>query len=294
METAIVIGGGPAGLVAAAQLADAGVRTTLLEAKAGFGGRAASVVQRGFLLNQGPHALYVGGPAMRELRALGVDPPRWNPVSLTASVFLRDGAARRRLRPRALVGLTRLGHAALRRPPGLERCSAAEWIEREVDDPAGRELAAALVRVTTFAADHEALSADVAAQQLRLGAYPGVRYLTGGWQALVDALAVQAQRRGAVLHARSAVRALEPWGGGWVAATDAGEHEGDAVVVATGLPSDAASSSATASAHPVRPPRSHRWTSACACCRAGARSASGSTSRPTSRVTRRPGTRMAS
>src|SRR5687767_13508932 len=94
MDTAIVIGGGPAGLIAASHLADAGVTTTLLEAKAGLGGRAASDRQDGFVLNQGPHALYVGGAAKRELDALGVDPPRWNPVSLSKSFFVRDGKAR--------------------------------------------------------------------------------------------------------------------------------------------------------------------------------------------------------
>src|SRR3954471_24985769 len=94
MDTAIVIGGGPAGLIAASHLADAGITTTLLEAKARFGGRAASDRQAGFVLNQGAHALYVGGPAMRELEALGVDPPRWNPVSVSKSFLVRDGKAR--------------------------------------------------------------------------------------------------------------------------------------------------------------------------------------------------------
>ena len=67
-RTAIVVGGGPAGLVAAGRLAESGVATTLLEASAKLGGRAASEHRDGFDLNQGPHALYVGGPAMRELR----------------------------------------------------------------------------------------------------------------------------------------------------------------------------------------------------------------------------------
>src|SRR5215203_257869 len=93
---AVVVGGGPAGLVAAGRLAEGGVETTLLEAASNLGGRAASEHRDGFDLNQGPHALYVGGPAMRELRAMGVDLPRWNPAS-PASVFVRDGKPRRLL-----------------------------------------------------------------------------------------------------------------------------------------------------------------------------------------------------
>ena len=233
MDTAIVIGGGPAGLIAATHLADAGLRTTLLEAKASLGGRAASDTQKGFVLNQGPHALYVGGPAMRELRALGVDPPRWNPLAPTRSVLIRDG------RPRRVVGGFGVV-ARLARSEAPASMSAAEWIARAVDDPRKRDLAAALVRVSTFVADHDVLPADVAARQLRLAAWPGVRYLVGGWQWLVDALAVQAERRGAVLHTRSAVRSLERRGDRWVAATDEDEHVGAVVVVAAGLPEAAA------------------------------------------------------
>lgn len=232
MDTAIVIGGGPAGLIAASHLADAGLRTTLLESRARLGGRAASDTRDGFVLNQGPHALYVGGPGMRELRGLGVDPPRWNPVSLR-SVLLRGG------RPRRLVG----GWPAivrLMRAPAPPSMSVNEWIAESVADERHRDLAAALVRVTTFVADHDALTADVAARQLRIGAWPGVRYLEGGWQWLVDALAARARRRGADLRTRAAVRSLERRGDGWVAATGDAEIEGDVVVVAAGLPSAAA------------------------------------------------------
>src|SRR4051794_28186489 len=135
MDTAIVIGGGPAGLIAASHLADAGVGTTLLEAKARFGGRAASDRQEGFVLNQGPHALYVGGPAMRELSALGVDPPRWNPVRISKSFFVRDDKAKR------LVG--GFGSVAgLFRADAPADVSTREWIEANVKGEAARELAA--------------------------------------------------------------------------------------------------------------------------------------------------------
>jgi phytoene dehydrogenase-like protein len=229
MDTAIVIGGGPAGLVAAATLAQAGVDTTLLEAKAGFGGRAASERQGGFDLNQGPHALYVGSSAMRELKALGIDPPRWNPVSVTRSVLVRDAAPLRPLRGWGAV-------ARLATADAPADMSAADWIAAHVKGDRARELAAALVRVTTFVADHDVLPADVARAQLRLGAWPGVRYLRGGWQWMVDALVTGAEHRGATLHARSAVRSLERRGDRWTVATDERELAADAVIVAAGLP----------------------------------------------------------
>ncbi len=133
METAIVIGGGPAGLMAACHLADAGVRTTVLEAKARLGGRAASDSQDGFVLNQGPHALYAGGPAMRELKTLGVDPPRWNPVAPTRSVLIRGGETQRLAA--GITGLAKLCGRMRRRPcrrtPGWTRTSspatASSW-----------------------------------------------------------------------------------------------------------------------------------------------------------------------
>jgi phytoene dehydrogenase-like protein len=75
-KRAIVIGGGPAGLVAAGDLAEGGMATTLLEAAGGLGGRAATERRQDFALNQGPHALYVGGPAMRALKRMEIDLPR--------------------------------------------------------------------------------------------------------------------------------------------------------------------------------------------------------------------------
>ncbi|MGI8593799.1 MAG: protoporphyrinogen/coproporphyrinogen oxidase [Solirubrobacteraceae bacterium] len=236
MKTTIVIGGGPAGLIAASKLADAGVKTTVLEAKARFGGRAASERQDSFDLNQGPHALYVGGAAMRELRALGVDPPGWNPASVTSSLLIRDGKLRRTLGPRTLAALGGLLRRVMKRPTGLEGISVAEWLDAELRSPSGREAAAALVRVLTFVADHERLSADVAAGQLRIGLNPGVRYIEGGWQWLADSLAVETERRGAELKTRAAVRALERSGDGWSVVTDDAEHEADAVIVAAGQP----------------------------------------------------------
>lgn len=234
-RTAIVIGGGPAGLLAAAHLAGAGVKTTVLEAKSGFGGRAASTWQDGLFLNQGPHALYWGGPGMRELRALGIELAAWNPVSLTASVFVRSGRVRRSTGGTA--ALVRWISSVVRGRTGddLADLSVDAWLDRSLDGPA-RDAAAALVRVTTFVADHDRFSADTAAGQIRLGVWPGVRYLRGGWQSLVDALAAAAQQRGAALRTRAAVRALGGEAGRWSVSLDAEELSADVVIVAGGEP----------------------------------------------------------
>ncbi|HET8565329.1 MAG TPA: FAD-dependent oxidoreductase [Solirubrobacterales bacterium] len=231
---AIVIGGGPAGLVAAIRLAEGGAETTLLEAGPNLGGRAASERRGGFVLNQGPHALYAGGPATRELRAMDIELKWWNPASPN-SVFVREGEPKRS--PGGLLGLTRLlGPVLRRRPEELRGLSATEWIERTVSSGSARAAAAALVRVTTFVADQSALSADVAVTQLRLGLSPGVRYLEGGWQSLVDSLAAKAEEAGVSLRTRAAVRMLHPEAGGWTAALDQETLHADLLVVAAGDP----------------------------------------------------------
>ncbi len=230
---AVVVGGGPAGLIAAAKLADAGIATTLLEAGSALGGRAASTRDSGFDLNRGAHALYVGGPGMRQLRSLGIDPRRWNPVSYR-SVFVRGGRARRS--PGGAVALTRwLGSVLRGGSVELHNTSVNDWLTRTLPDRDARAAAAALVRVTTFVADHDALSADVAAGQIRLGTAPGVRYVTRGWGRIIDALEAQARSRGATIRTRAGVRAVEPVsGGGWSVRLDGEVLVADAVVVAVG------------------------------------------------------------
>jgi phytoene dehydrogenase-like protein len=94
--------------------------------------------------------------------------------------------------------------------------------------------------VTTFVADQESLSADVAATQLKIGLYPGVRYLRGGWQSLVDALAAKAEATGALLRTRAAVRSLERGPAGWELRLDGETLCADVVIVASGVPEAAA------------------------------------------------------
>ena len=67
-----VIGAGLAGLVAANRLADAGRSVIVVDGLGASGGRARTSLLADHLVNQGPHALYVGGHADRALRRLGI------------------------------------------------------------------------------------------------------------------------------------------------------------------------------------------------------------------------------
>lgn len=122
------------------------------------------------------------------------------------------------------------------RPEELAGISAAEWIRQSLGSERARASAAALVRVTSFVADQETLSADVAATQLKIGLLPGVRYLRGGWQSLVDALAARAEADGAVLRTRAGVRGLSRGADGWEAVLDGETLRAAVVVVAAGGP----------------------------------------------------------
>jgi phytoene dehydrogenase-like protein len=227
--SALVVGGGPAGLATANHLLDAGLAVALLEARGALGGRAASDVVDGFTLNQGPHALYLGGSGRRELAALGIDPAGRIPTPLDPRLVRADGTSRSLL----TASLGRLVARALRtRPQTVAGRSAAAWLG---DDPVAR----AFGHVVSYTGPLERLSADALIVQLR-SALHGVRYLDGGWQSLVDALTTRAWDRGASLRVGAAVRSLTRTAGRWVAVTDDAEHEADVVVVATGGPARAA------------------------------------------------------
>jgi phytoene dehydrogenase-like protein len=175
---------------------------------------------------------------MRELKAMGVELEWWNPVS-PSSVFVRGDKAKRS--PGRVLGMAPLLGQIYRRPVAeLAGISTAEWLRQTLRSEKARAAAAALVRVSTFVADHEQLSADVAATQLKIALAPGVRYLEGGWQSLVDALTRKAEAAGATLRTRAAARVLHQEAGGWTVALDEDTLHADVLVVAAGGPEDVA------------------------------------------------------
>jgi phytoene dehydrogenase-like protein len=242
----VVVGGGLAGLAAAATVAQRGVPVTVFEKASAPGGRAATQVRDGVALNQGPHALYRGGEGMAVLRGLGIE-PRGGVPNASGGHAVRDG--RLHALPGGPVSLLTtsllplggklelarlLGSLGAIDAAALADVSVDAWLARAVRHPRVRELVAALVRLSTYANDPERLSAGVALAQLQLALRENVLYLDGGWQTLVDGLRAATERAGARITSHARVTRLEHDGGiRAVVTADGVRHAARAVILAT-------------------------------------------------------------
>lgn len=215
-----VVGGGLAGLTAAALLGRAGRSVVVYERAATLGGRAATQNIDGFHFNLGPHALYRGGHAMRVLRELGItiDEP---PVGSSGSTAVRDGALyalpvdlKSMLKSRLLTFSARIEMMRfLATVPridtrSLDRVPLEQWLNGRIRTREARTLIEALVRVSTYSNAPLELSAGAALDQFRTALNGGVTYLNGGWQTLVSRLRDAALAAGAVIHTGTGVQSL--------------------------------------------------------------------------------------
>lgn len=242
----VIVGGGLAGLTAALVLARAGRAVTLFERAGAVGGRATTHIHDGFSFNQGPHALYLGGPGAAALRRLGIaftggQPPlaglgvrdgRLHPLPASASSLLTTGL----LGPRAKLELARFLAGLGRLDPGpLVRLPLGDWLDRAFRRLETRQILAVLARVTTYTDAPDLLSAGAFIAQLRISLQPGVCYLDGGWQTLVDGLSAAAQAAGARIVTGARVAAVEHDGAArGVRLADGALRPAGAVVLATG------------------------------------------------------------
>ena len=197
---AVVIGGGIAGLIAAARISQRGVPVTLVEKTAHVGGRAVTRNRDGFLFNLGPHALYEHGRLRVTLQQLGVvthgaQPPAGGgfalydgnlhklPVgfaSLLGTGLLTLGGKFELAR--LLATLPKVNATAVREQ------TLASWLDARLADRRARAVVEMLVRLTTFTHDTARQSAGAAIEQLQLALRGNVLYLDGGWQTIVDGL----------------------------------------------------------------------------------------------------------
>jgi phytoene dehydrogenase-like protein len=249
-RSVVVIGAGLAGMTTAITAADHGATVTVFEARAHAGGRARTrTVDEGFLLNQGAHALYRGGPAWDALTEFGITPRGSSPNAAHADGLKADGTLAplpgnaaslvrtRLIGPAAKFELARL----LARPARLAGsinpgASVQEWIDGRSRNPEVRSVLALLARVATYCGDLDALDAAAGVDQMTQAMVHGVVYLDGGWQQLVDALHDQAIARGVTIHTRAKVDAVEARANGVTVHIPGGDVHADAVVYAAAGP----------------------------------------------------------
>ena len=210
-----VIGGGIAGLVASATLAKAGVRTCLLEAGLKLGGRASTLVQDGFHLNQGPHALYRRGHTVPVLKELGIEPSGGLVDGMGLSYFngrltrlpydFKGLLASNALSWREKLSFGRIIKSVLGQDTKkLAHQTFAQVLDQLKISPGPRRILTTLVRLSTYIDAPDQISAQAAIDQLAL-AFGGVIYLDHGWQVLADGLTKTASGFGAELRTEARV-----------------------------------------------------------------------------------------
>lgn len=204
MTTITVIGGGFAGLVASIASAEAGAKVVLYEVHQRLGGRARAT-DGPYIAHDGPHVLYCDGPWwawLRERNLLGA----FSGVPLagaTGFVFRRNGRLRR-VPPFGLVRL--LAHRSLQAPVDQDFHS---WVAGMYGDETA-VAAANLLGVATFDANPGRLSAAFVWERIRrvFAPRPPARYLTGGWNGLIERITAHARAFGVVIETGTRVEEI--------------------------------------------------------------------------------------
>jgi phytoene dehydrogenase-like protein len=216
-----IIGGGIAGLTAAALLSRAGKKVSVFERSGRVGGRAQTQTADGFHFNLGPHALYRGGHASRVLGELGISIQE-DRVGGSGSYAVSGGALH--VLPSGPVSMMITDLFSLRgrlevlgflagllqiNPRPLIRTTVNQWLQTAIEREDVRDFVRALVRVSSYCDAPDEMSAGAAIEQLQLVFQNGVAYLNDGWQTLVDRIQQVAQRAGCTIHTGSSVLHVE-------------------------------------------------------------------------------------
>jgi phytoene dehydrogenase-like protein len=203
-----VVGGGLAGLTAAIACAEKGMRVTLYEAHRTLGGRARST-ERPYVANDGNHVFYADGEPFRWLARRRLVQPFTRPtLRELARARFRSGDRLRALPPAALARM--VARRGLAVPVDED---FGTWAGRRFGAVAARA-AGGLVGVQTYEADPGRLSAAFVWERLLRATAPrypvAVRYVTGGWGAVVERMAERAWDLGVRVEVAARVDALPP------------------------------------------------------------------------------------
>ncbi|MEU5363233.1 NAD(P)-binding protein [Streptomyces sp. NPDC005925] len=188
MHRITVVGGGFAGLTAAITAAEAGAKVTVYEAHRTLGGRARTAPGP-YRTNEGPHALYHGGPHWSWLKRRDLIGPLAPLPPLEATrLRLRHRGTLRRTPPLAMLKLLRRGL-----PPAPVDVDFLTWATG-IAGPEGARAAAHYSAVALFHHDPGALSAAFVHERLRRATRlpPEAHWPRGGWGGLIDRMAAHA------------------------------------------------------------------------------------------------------
>ena len=216
----VVVGGGLAGLTAAALSAKAGRSVVVLEQASNLGGRAATQVKQGVHFNLGAHALYRRGHAYRIFTELGIAFSGHFPRPGRALLLCKDrdyrmpqGAStlfasrlltiREKLRMAGLLGSFQRIEAGT-----FDRLCVSDWVRQTAGAGNLAQFLLALFRLSTYANDPDQMSAGAALRQLQLALAGNVLYLDNGWQTLVDGLRAKAAGHGAEVRTGMRIEAV--------------------------------------------------------------------------------------
>src|SRR5262249_27537244 len=218
----IIVGGGLAGLTAAALVSSARQKVCVIEKRSSFGGRGASHnLDGGFIFNQGPHALYNDGAARRLFQRLGLQMtgsyPTQDlnlllngrlarlPVTLADILTSRTFSIKGKIEVIGfLAGINSINCDA------IAHLDFESWLRKRVRNEATRQFLHALGRVSTYADGMNFMSAGAVIAQLKAALKGGVTYLDGGWQSLVDQLVALCNRHDVTLLTSTNVQSLLP------------------------------------------------------------------------------------
>jgi phytoene dehydrogenase-like protein len=220
----IIVGGGIAGLSAAALLVRRGHHVLLFEKSRHLGGHARTREQEGFFFNLGAHAFYLGGPGEKILQELNI-PVSGGRLRVDYGLALKGNEDHRLPFGAAALAETTLFsqaekdeltqlYAALPQfdSAQLRGISWQAWLESNVRYPSVRQFLQARARLNTNTWAPDLIDAGLI-MDIFQNSY-GVLYLQKGWQPLVDGLLQSAQQAGATVITDARVATVELAGDG--------------------------------------------------------------------------------
>lgn len=200
-----IIGGGMAGLTAAALAAKAGKRVVVIEKQSRLGGRAITNKKEGAYFNLGGHALYKGDAydTFRELGcelkggepsidAYGIWNGKLSVLPTGAGSLLSSPLLTWKGKMEFLGWLAKFAKLDTHKYDGV---SLREWIEGQIKDPMVRHIFYSLLRTASYVMAPDLQAAGPVLRSLA-SALKGVLYLDEGWGSVVEELRASASRHG--------------------------------------------------------------------------------------------------